>query len=599
MIKYFLNLKQVFIFKDIIKKFWPIYVLAIIFSILASILGVIPPFILGIIIDDIINVNNGINAELYQRALILLISMLSIDIISRLLVGLSGMITSTRAEIICHQIRHKFLEMTFHEGKNHWSIQEKDRGEILSLLSRDIDILWDLIGYVLIEMISSVVLLLCVCIVVTIIEPLVGIFFILFTFLFAVAYFDNGRKVRRNFALAAPKFDKMVGLINALFDGYDIIASFRKQKWGVRKTLHFSKDVANHANKSHRRTTVFSFVMGVLTILGIFCIWLISLPSLFNAENAWLSITLGEIIVIIFYFGMLARPLEAIADAAKGYNKGMVSLYRLNDFMQELQENLQKDIKTNNDIVDLFDKQASHDAPILSLKNICDGKNDDKQFHILEAINLDIHAGEMIGLAGASGSGKTTLLRLIANFIPAHGTSPLLLGTALDDMSEDELREKVIYISQQHILFPLTLADNLFIETDNKNRLKEILQKVNLHKNDTFARMEQEEDILKAQFSGGEVQRINFSRIFSANPQLLVIDEPTSALDYENSKVIAQTLFDFSQQEHRAVIVASHDPHILSLCHYVYLLDKGRIICSQTHEQLSKTSELYQNIITS
>jgi len=204
---------------------------------------------------------------------------------------------------------------------------------------------------------------------------------------------------------------------------------------------------------------------------------------------------------------------------------------------------------------------------------------------VLEGVDLDVAAGEVVAVLGPSGSGKTTLLGLLAGLDRASGGSVTLDGVALDGLDEDAraaLRaERVGFVFQTFQLVPtLTALENVLVPlellpdgrapapAEAEARARDLLGRVGLG-----ARL----DHYPAQLSGGEQQRVGIARAFAARPQLLFADEPTGNLDRETGRAVTDLLFALNREAGTTLVVVTHDLELAGRAGRVVHLDAGRI----------------------
>ncbi|MEO8394470.1 MAG: ABC transporter ATP-binding protein [Chloroflexota bacterium] len=204
--------------------------------------------------------------------------------------------------------------------------------------------------------------------------------------------------------------------------------------------------------------------------------------------------------------------------------------------------------------------------------------------HALRGVDMEIYAGEIVGIVGPSGSGKSTLLGLIGGLdTPSKGTIEID-GVDVTRMNEDQLteirNEKIGFIFQFFNLIPtLTSLENVllpmqFARRSPKNpnqRARELLDLLGLKD-----RMNHR----PSELSGGQQQRVAIARALANHPPLLLADEPTGNLDSESGTLVLETLQTIRQQEGTTVVIVTHDPKLAQRADRVLTLVDGAITAS-------------------
>jgi putative ABC transport system ATP-binding protein len=202
--------------------------------------------------------------------------------------------------------------------------------------------------------------------------------------------------------------------------------------------------------------------------------------------------------------------------------------------------------------------------------------------HALRGVDLEIHAGEMVGIVGPSGSGKSTLLGLIGGLdSPTHGTIEID-GVDISRMNEDQLteirNEKIGFIFQFFNLIPtLTAYENVALPIqfarkarfNADKRAKELLALLGLKD-----RMHHR----PSELSGGQQQRVAIARALANNPPLLLADEPTGNLDTESGALVMDALRQIRETAGTTIVIVTHDPNLASRTDRVLTLVDGRIV---------------------
>ena len=199
--------------------------------------------------------------------------------------------------------------------------------------------------------------------------------------------------------------------------------------------------------------------------------------------------------------------------------------------------------------------------------------------NILRGVDLDIDAGEAVGVVGPSGSGKTSLLMVLAGLERATAGSVSVAGHALTAMSEDalaRLRRATIGILFQafHLIPTMTAEENVAVplelagRTDAARRAAEALRAVGLSHRLSH---------LPGQLSGGEQQRVALARAFAPEPRLLLADEPTGNLDHATGAAVMDLVFSLRERTGTTLLLITHDPRLARRCGRCLHLVDGRI----------------------
>jgi putative ABC transport system ATP-binding protein len=197
-------------------------------------------------------------------------------------------------------------------------------------------------------------------------------------------------------------------------------------------------------------------------------------------------------------------------------------------------------------------------------------------------VSFEAYFGEVLFLVGPSGSGKTTLLSMISGVLRPNEGHVVVKGNdvwSLDDNHLADFRLHTVgFVFQDYHLFPrLTTVENVAIPM--------ILRRAKW--NDAIAQARSELEIVGLQeraeitpgkLSGGEQQRVAIARALITRPDILIFDEPTASLDGETGKRIMTFVRDEVLDEHRCVLVVSHDDRILGFADRVMRLEDGKVV---------------------
>lgn len=216
----------------------------------------------------------------------------------------------------------------------------------------------------------------------------------------------------------------------------------------------------------------------------------------------------------------------------------------------------------------------------------------------LENISFKVKPGEMVGIVGATGSGKSTLAQLIPRlYDPTKGTIKIG-GKDLKTIGEKSLRNTVSMVLQKAILFSGTIASNLRqgkedatdYELKHASEIAQAQEFIGQYSDEFDHEVEER----SANFSGGQKQRLSIARGVIGQPPILILDDSTSALDAKSEKLVQEAL-EHDLKDTTTVIIAEKIVSVMN-ADKILVLDEGKLVAEGTHEELLKTSPIYQDI---
>lgn len=338
-------------------------------------------------------------------------------------------------------------------------------------------------------------------------------------------------------------------------------------------TRHWDQQLAAYIAAGFRTATIGIFANGGVTLIG----------KLVTVATMWLGahlvidgeLTVGQLIAFNMLAGHVAQPVMRLSQLWTDFQQTGISMQRLGDIL-----NTRNETAGNKSSLPPIQGRIGFDQVVFRYQP--------DSSEVLRGINLDIRAGEVIGIVGRSGSGKSTLTKLVQRlYVPERGRVLVDgLDLALADVSS--LRRQIGVVLQENVLFNRSIRDNIAL-TDPGAPLPQIIAAAQLAGAHEFIlELPEAYDTMVGEhgstLSGGQRQRIAIARALLTNPRILIFDEATSALDYESERIIQQNMKAICRN--RTVIVIAHRLSAVRDAHRIIVMDKGQIIEQGHHAEL-------------
>lgn len=295
-------------------------------------------------------------------------------------------------------------------------------------------------------------------------------------------------------------------------------------------------------------------------------------------------VTPGQYLSLMFYGFFIFGPMQEIGNIIISYREAQASLNNFDNLMKKPVEEKPLHPKRIGGIEELEFQNVSF-------------KHQSAQYKALNGISFDVKNGETIAFVGPSGSGKSTLVKLLVGLYRPQEGNILYNNINGKEFDFDELRNQIGFVTQDTQLFSGTIKENLLFV--NPKATEEDLQ-LALKKSSCTALLERAEKGINTvigegglKLSGGEKQRIAIARALLRKPHLLIFDEATSALDSITEEQITATIRDISKNKEQITVLIAHRLSTIMHADRIYVLERGKIIETGSHEKLLSENGLY------
>lgn len=489
---------------------------------------------------------------------------------------------SCMLELIESKVSRKLGYFTYKKAINlpAYAYEKTSSGEVINRIVNDADTLSFAFSR-LVALISSLTASLIVLVYIFINSWVLGIEIIIFVGILylVINKYDpmliNVHKERKKVQ------DKFTSLVNESIRGIREIKTL-----GVKNNLmsNMREIIKSIFDKSKEEVSIRKKYNALTFLLKIFLEGVVFITCAFLIYKG--SITIGFFVTMTYYIYRFTNLIDNINNFSQTYQKLIVSLQRVNEILENR----------------LYEDEIFGNEKINKVKGLIEFKNVSFSYpdedNILNDFNIKLEPNKKIAIVGKSGQGKSTLFNLITRVFDVKEGLITLDDINIKDLTEEELRKHISIIRQEPFIFNRTILENFKII--NKDiELEEIRKYTKMsYLDDYIMSLPNGYDTILGEggvnLSGGQKQRLSIARTLAKNSEVILFDEATSALDNSSQDYIKKTI-DNLIKDHTVVIVAHRLSTIMD-ADIIYLVDKGKVVDSGTHNELLKTNKTYKKL---
>lgn len=546
------------------------YIIGIVSLSLVAILNLIPPKVMGTIIDHVAS-GNLTHFELLVNLLWLVLSALAMYFLRYIwrmyILGTSYQL----GKIMRFRLFEQFMKMSP-------SFYQKYRtGDLMAHATNDINSLTRLAGGGVMSAvdatITAMVTLVTMFLTISWQMTLVAI-----TPLPFMAYATSrlGRKTHKAFSQSQAAFSELNNKVQESVSGIKVTKSFGYQT----DELASFQEINEMTFKKNLITMKYDVMFDPLVLLfvGFSYVLTLFIGSIMVASK---HVTVGNLVTFITYLDMLVWPLMAVGFLFNLIQRGSVSYNRIMHLLKQ-----ESDVnESNNPLPNIKNGQL-----VFDIDSFCyDSRS------TLTDIHFSLEQGQTLGLVGQTGSGKTTLIRLLLREYDLQSGKITLNGKDIKNYRLSDLRRLIGYVPQEQFLFATTIVNNISFGNPNvsMNQVEETAKLARIY-DDIVAMPDGFETLIGEKgvsLSGGQKQRIAISRAMILDPKILILDDSLSAVDAKTEHAIVDNLK--KTRQHQTTIITAHRLSAVVHADLILVLQDGHIIERGNHEELMKQGGWY------
>ena len=561
-------------------------VIVIIFAIGSTIFSIVGPKILGNATTEIFNglvskLSGGSGIDFGKIAGILL-TLLALYGLSALFSLIQGFTMTGVAQKLTYKMRND-LAKKINKLPMHY-FDKKTKGEVLSIITNDIDTLSQNLNQSITQIITSICTLIGVLIMMFSISWEMTLVSLLILPVTVFIVKNVVGKSQKYFKKQQDYLGHVNGQVEEIYGGHTIVKAFNGENEAIKEFSKANKELYQSAWKSQFLSGLIFPIMNFIGNIGYVAVAILGGYLAIQGK-----ITVGNIQSFIQYNKQFTQPINQIAQVSSMLQAMVAAAERVFEFLEEPEE-----------VEDVENPKSTEGLKgNITFDHVKFGYDEDRI--IINDFSAKVEDGQKIAIVGPTGAGKTTMVKLLMRFYDVNSGAILLDGINIKDFKREDLRKMFGMVLQDTWLFGGTIKDNIRYSKPDATDAEVIEAAKAAHVHHFIKTLPSSYDMVlneeSSNVSAGQKQLLTIARVILADPKILILDEATSSID-TRTEIQIQAAMDNLLTGRPSFIIA-HRLSTIKNADLILVMNHGDIVEQGTHEELLAKGGFYADLYNS
>ena len=561
-------------------------VIVIIFAIGSTIFSIVGPKILGNATTEIFNglvskLSGGSGIDFGKIGQILL-TLLALYGLSALFSLIQGFTMTGVAQKLTYKMRND-LSKKINKLPMHY-FDKKTKGEVLSIITNDIDTLSQNLNQSITQIITSICTLIGVLIMMFSISWEMTLVSLLILPVTVFIVKNVVGKSQKYFKKQQDYLGHVNGQVEEIYGGHTIVKAFNGENEAIKEFSKANKELYQSAWKSQFLSGLIFPIMNFIGNIGYVAVAILGGYLAIQGK-----ITVGNIQSFIQYNKQYTQPINQIAQVSSMLQAMVAAAERVFEFLEEPEE-----------VEDVENPKSTEGLKgNITFDHVKFGYDEDRI--IINDFSAKVKDGQKIAIVGPTGAGKTTMVKLLMRFYDVNSGAILLDGINIKDFKREDLRKMFGMVLQDTWLFGGTIKDNIRYSKPDATDAEVIEAAKAAHVHHFIKTLPSSYDMIlneeSSNVSAGQKQLLTIARVILADPKILILDEATSSID-TRTEIQIQAAMDNLMKGRTSFIIA-HRLSTIKNADLILVMNHGDIVEQGTHEELLAKGGFYADLYNS